>query len=25
MVSLKVWVVAGIVMASPFLIWQFWA
>jgi sec-independent protein translocase protein TatC len=25
MTSLKVWVVAGIVMASPFLIWQLWA
>jgi sec-independent protein translocase protein TatC len=25
MVSLKVWVVAGLLMASPFLIWQIWA
>ena len=25
MVSLKVWVVAGLIMASPFLIWQLWA
>jgi sec-independent protein translocase protein TatC len=25
MVSLKVWVVVGILLASPFLIWQFWA
>ena len=25
MISLKVWVVAGILMASPFLIWQLWA
>ncbi|HET6475865.1 MAG TPA: twin-arginine translocase subunit TatC [Thermoleophilia bacterium] len=25
MVSLKVWVVGGIIMASPFLIWQLWA
>jgi sec-independent protein translocase protein TatC len=25
MVSLKIWVVAGIIMASPFLIWQLWA
>ena len=25
MVSLKIWVVAGILMASPFLIWQLWA
>lgn len=25
MVSLKVWVIAGIMMASPYLIYQFWA
>jgi sec-independent protein translocase protein TatC len=25
MVSLKVWIVAGIILASPFLIWQLWA
>ena len=25
MISLKVWVVVGILMASPFLIWQLWA
>lgn len=25
MVSLKVWVVAALIAASPFLIWQFWA
>ncbi len=25
MVSLKVWLVAGIVLASPVLIWEFWA
>ena len=25
MISLKVWVVAGILMASPILIWQLWA
>jgi len=25
MISLKVWVVAAILMASPFLIWQLWA
>ena len=25
MVSLKVWVVCGLIMASPFLIWQLWA
>jgi sec-independent protein translocase protein TatC len=25
MVSLKVWVVAGLILASPFLIWQLWA
>jgi len=25
MVSLKVWVVVGILLASPFLIWQLWA
>ena len=25
MVSLKVWVVVGVLLAAPFLIWQFWA
>ena len=25
MVSLKVWVVGGLILASPFLIWQLWA
>ncbi len=25
LVSLKVWVVCGLIMASPFLIWQLWA
>jgi sec-independent protein translocase protein TatC len=25
MISLKVWVVAALIMASPFLIWQLWA